>query len=102
MRELKFTKPTRTHAVGLKPKPKPISAKEELPKNSMWDSMLANKKAALPTTGFNLVGCDDFELPGEQLYVISNHATREEAEHAQSEYKTQHPDETTYVYSPED
>ena len=35
-----------------------------------------------PKTGWNLVGVDTFAIPGEQLYLISHHGKRAEAEAA--------------------
>lgn len=104
MRKLRFTPPTHTevHGLGLKPKANVVKADADVPQDTMWDKMRSDKKRAVPVSGFNFVGCDDFEDPGEQLYVIRNFATRAEAEQAQKDYKVEYPDERTYIYSPED
>jgi hypothetical protein len=39
----------------------------------------ADLKFHTPDTGYNLVGIDDFELPGEMLYIIAHFDTWEEA-----------------------
>ncbi len=40
-----------------------------------------------PKTGFNVVGEDDFELPGERLFLLGHFATKEEAEAAAQEHR---------------
>lgn len=62
---------------------------------------LAAKKEFTPKKGFNLVGVDDFEEPGDELYLISHHATRGEAEQAKKNRKTANPDETLHIYGSE-
>jgi len=39
-----------------------------------------------PETGFNLVGIDSYEMPGEKLYLIAHFDTLKEAEKAQTKY----------------
>ena len=48
--------------------------------------------------GFNVVGVDTFEEPGEELYLIANVATREEAERKAASYRKQHPEEIVHIY----
>jgi hypothetical protein len=35
-----------------------------------------------PASGFNLVGCDTFSVPGEALFLVSHHTTELEANEA--------------------
>lgn len=60
--------------------------------------MLAQKKEMTPKTGFNLVGLDDFEDPGEQLFLISSHKTEAEAKSAQKKYGSRNKDVKTFIY----
>lgn len=59
------------------------------------DKMRMDRDRHIPVSGFNLVGLDDFELPGEQLYLIGNFPTMEEALAAQAAWS--HSDKT-YIY----
>lgn len=54
-----------------------------------------------PGEGFNVVGIDTHELPGEQIYLIANHAEEAAAEAALAQFKANNPGETAYVYGPE-
>ncbi len=54
----------------------------------------------IPKTGFNLVGLDDFEKPGEQLYLINSYGSRAEAEKAMKAYG-QKTDDKLFIYSPD-
>jgi len=67
----------------------------------MLAAMIENKKKMIPERGFNVVGADTFEDPGEQLYVISHHGTEDEAKAALAAWKKQHPRESAYVYGPD-
>lgn len=62
-------------------------------------AMLAQKKKLTPKRGFNLVGLDDFEAPGEQLFLISQHKTEAEAKTAQKKYGTK---TKTFIYGSAD
>ncbi len=42
-------------------------------------AVLADRSRFTPATGWNLVGIDTFEIPGEQLYLISHHGKKSEA-----------------------
>lgn len=59
--------------------------------------MIEDKNRHTPVSGFNLVGLDDLEPPGEQLYLIGNFPTMEEALAAQAAWS--HSDKT-YIYKP--
>jgi len=39
-----------------------------------------------PEIGFNLVGIDSYEMPGEKLYLIGHFDTRKKAEKEQTKY----------------
>lgn len=41
--------------------------------------MLQDREKHTPETGYNIVGIDDFEEPGEQLYTKAHFKTWEEA-----------------------
>jgi len=41
---------------------------------------LEAKKAMTPETGYNVVGVDTFEPPGEELFLVGHYDTWEEAE----------------------
>ncbi len=62
------------------------------------ESMLAQKAALTPKKGFNLVGLDDYEDPGEQLFLISSHKTEAEATASQKRYKSRNKDVKTFIY----
>jgi hypothetical protein len=51
-----------------------------------------------PATGYNLVGVDRFEMPGECAYVIGHHTTIEEAQAALAHRGGQDPDEDPHIY----
>jgi hypothetical protein len=51
---------------------------------SLMDGIDLEIRIFTPPSGFNLVGLNDYELPGEQLYLIAHFSTIEEAEAAQS------------------
>ena len=66
-------------------------------------TILAAKRRMTPKKGANLVGVDAFETePGEELYLISHHPTREAAEEALTARKAKHADEVVYIYGPGD
>lgn len=66
----------------------------------MLEEMRKDKGSVTPKTGYNVVGVDDFEPPGDQLYIIGHYESREEAEAALARWKESHED-PAYVYGPE-
>lgn len=54
-----------------------------------------------PKTGFNLVGVDDFEEPGEELYLVGHFDTREAADAAKTDRLRKNPDEVLHIYAAE-
>ena len=68
---------------------------------SMMGKMLAAKQRFIPKRGFNVVGVDTFEMPGEELYLIAHYDSEEEANASQQAYQQAHPDVPVYVYGPE-
>jgi len=54
-----------------------------------------------PGQGYNLVGVDDFEDPGDELYLIDHFPTRARADAARLDRKRRKSDETLYVYGSE-
>jgi hypothetical protein len=67
------------------------------------DLRLRAQKAMTPRKGegYNVVGVDSFEEPGDELYLIGNYSTQEEAERVAALRRRQHPD-TVHVYAPSD
>jgi hypothetical protein len=64
------------------------------------EKMAAAKRSKTPTTGYNVVGVDDFEMPGEELYLICHCETRAEADKVVAERTKKNPGATFYVYGP--
>ena len=67
----------------------------------MIEAMQKDKEKFIPESGYNVVGVDDFDLPGEQLYLIKHFAAREEAEAFLAARKKAHPGEKAYIYGPD-
>ena len=61
----------------------------------------ADKKKFIPKSGFNVVGVDDFEMPGEQLYLVGHFTDKKAAEAALARFQKANPDETAHIYSPD-
>jgi hypothetical protein len=68
----------------------------------MLEAMRRNKEKFLPKQGYNVVGVDDFEVPGEQLYLVGHFVTREEADEARKRFEERNPGHEAHVYGPED
>lgn len=49
------------------------------PEISVIELLLKDRELHSPKNGFALVGIDDFEFFGEQMYTLSNYHTLEEA-----------------------
>ena len=66
-------------------------------------AMMEDKKRWVPKQGegYNVVAVDTYEVPGEQMYLVSNHADEPAAQAALEKFKAQHPDEMAYVYGPD-
>jgi len=43
------------------------------------DIMLKSREEFIPKTGFSVIGIDDFELIGEELYLVENFDNEEDA-----------------------
>ena len=65
-------------------------------------AMLAQKKQMTPKEGFNLVGLDDYEEPGDQLFLIGHYDTNEEAVKAEKDHNRRNKDVRTFVYGAAD
>ena len=59
------------------------------------------KRKLIPTTGFNVVAVDDFELPGEELYLVGHYATRKEAEAELKRFRERNTTDVAYIYGPD-
>lgn len=70
----------------------------------LMDKMAADKAKHVPESGYNLVGLDDFEDPGEQLYLIGNFPSKEEAqaEMKKRESSKDHNGDRMFIYGPGD
>lgn len=64
----------------------------------MLKAMQRDKERFIPTSGFNVVGVDDFEDSGEQLYLIAHRDAEAEAKAVYKEWKKKNPGETAYIY----
>lgn len=85
--------------------PMPPSSAEEPPPSpaemlSLFEVMAAQKLRFTPKTGYNLVGLDDFEPFGEELYLVGHFATRQEAEQALKAERGCH--DRIYIYGPDE
>ena len=72
-------------------------------KMSFMDTVMERVKAMdrfIPREGFNVVGVDSFEEPGDELYLIGHYATREEAEAARANAERENPMEKVHIYEP--
>lgn len=72
-----------------------------MPNKSWVKTAQEQRKKFTPKKGFNVVAVDDYEMPGEGLYLVAHFDTREEAEKAAKEH-TKKRGETAFVYGPED
>lgn len=61
------------------------------------DRRQAMKDKAIPKSGFRLVGVDSFSRPGEELYIVGDYSTREEAETALAARQKESEDKH-YIY----
>lgn len=71
---------------------------------SDFDKRLAAKQDMTPAPGqgYNLVGMDSFEEPGEELYLIGHFPTKREAERVKEErQRVGPPGEVLYIYGSE-
>ncbi|MCE7894833.1 MAG: hypothetical protein DYH12_34875 [Sorangiineae bacterium PRO1] len=68
---------------------------------SVFSVMLSAIEQATPKNGFNLVEVDEYEPPGEELYVHLHFDSREEAVEALARYRRRHPGNVFYVYAAE-
>jgi hypothetical protein len=64
------------------------------------DAIVAEMKRCTPSSGYNLVGIDLYEPPGDCAYVVGHFATREAAEAALRSRTAADPDERLHVYGP--
>lgn len=67
----------------------------------MFDKIEKERKEMTPKKGFNCVGVDKFEVPGEALYLVSHHGSRAEALSAAKKMKRENPADDFYVYGPD-
>lgn len=68
----------------------------------MMEKMMADKARFVPDEGFNLVGLDDFDDPGEQLYLIGNYETRELAQAEMAKRRADPNADKMFIYGPGD
>lgn len=65
----------------------------------MLKQMFEDMAAHVPESGYNVVAVDDYEVPGEQLFLVSHHEVKAEAEEAAKRFGRQSGLDT-YVYGP--
>jgi len=66
---------------------------------SSMSKRLAQKKQFVPESGYNVVGVDSFEKPGEELYLIAHVDTEKEANAIAAKKRKAHSDKV-YVFGP--
>lgn len=66
----------------------------------MLKEMQKDRERFTPKTGYNVVGVDDFERPGEQLYLISHHKDMAAAQAALEAFKARSKGDAAYIYGP--
>ena len=69
-----------------------------MPTREQIDKMLAAKEAMTPESGFNLVGLDDYEKPGEELYFIAHFDKKDDADAEQKKRAEDNSGEKMFVY----
>lgn len=65
---------------------------------TQYQLMLANKDALVPKKGFNLVGLDDYEEPGDQLFLIGHYDTLDKVKAAERDHNSRNKDVRTFIY----
>lgn len=68
----------------------------------MLEAMRRDKEKWIPKQGYNVVGIDDFEVPGEQLFLVGHYVTRGEADEALKKFQERNPGHEAHVYGPKD
>jgi hypothetical protein len=63
--------------------------------------MASDKKKFIPKSGYNVVGVDGFDVPGEQLYLVGHFEDKEIAEAALQRFQKENPGEDAYIYTSE-
>lgn len=66
-----------------------------------FEMRLRQMETMTPKKGFNLVGVDTFEDPGNELYFIGHFSTRAAAEREKKNRLKKNPHEVVHVYEPE-
>jgi len=54
----------------------------------------------IPKKGFNVVGVDDFERPGQDIFLVKNVETQAEADALRAKKEKDDPGNRYYVYGP--
>lgn len=72
---------------------------EKQEEKGLFTIMLEAKERLMPATGFNLVGIDEYELPGEELYLVAHYENKERAIAALRAHKQNDPMGVYYLYS---
>jgi len=65
------------------------------------EKRLAAKEKLTPKAGFNLVGVDDFEPAGDDLFLVGHYETRDEAEAEMDRRLAAQPSGKYYIYGPD-
>jgi hypothetical protein len=64
------------------------------------DKMLDAKERMTPTEGFNLVGVDEYEEPGDELYLVGNFLSKNAANLERQRRLKENPTEKLHIYEP--
>ena len=67
----------------------------------MLKENMTDKAKFIPKAGFNVVGVDEFEMPGDQLYLVGHFVDEKAAKAALAKFKKANQDEQAYIYGPE-
>jgi len=71
-------------------------------KKTDMEKRLEAKAKMIPKEGFNLVGFDDFEEPGDELHLAARFDTHEEADAAMKKRMKDDPSQRFFIYGPDD
>lgn len=73
-------------------------------KINVFEKMLdaVNELTPKPGKGYNVVGVDEYEEPGEELYLVGNFPTEEAAEKKLAAKEKEIPGQKFYIYAPDE
>jgi hypothetical protein len=80
-------------------RPRDKRTRKEAP-TTFLDKRLAAIAEFTPTSGYNVVGVDDYELPGDELYLVAHVDTMAEAQTIVEQRHARNPEEILNIYAP--